>query len=103
MAEPEISIRFTVKDPSAVNEELLRSAAENAKKKAELLCSASGVKLGDLVNIDYNWGELSIYSRTNYEMDMDCMKACAVDSYSLDIEPDDIDATDTVTFVWEIQ
>ena len=102
IAEPEFSINFTVKEPSAVNEALLKSAAENAKKKAEILCAASGVKLGELVNIDYNWGELNIYSHTNYAMEADCIKACAETPYSLDIDPDDIDATDTATFVWEI-
>ena len=102
IAEPELSISFTVKEPSAVNEALLKSATVNAKRKAEILCEASGAKLGELVNIDYNWGELNIYSRTSYDMGMDCIKACAKAPYSLDIEPDDIDATDTVTFVWQI-
>ena len=102
ISEPELSISFTVKEPSAVNEALLKSATINAKKKAEILCEASGAKLGELVNIDYNWGELNIYSRTSYDMEMDCLKAKAATPYSLDIEPDDIDATDTVTFVWQI-
>ena len=102
IAEPELSISFTVKEPSAVNEALLKSATINAKKKAEILCEASGAKLGEIINIDYNWGELNIYSRTNYDMEMDCLKAKAATPYSIDIEPDDIDATDTVTFVWQI-
>ena len=102
IAEPELSINFTVKEPSAVNESLLKSATVNAKKKAEILCETSGAKLGELVNIDYNWGELNIYSRTRYDMEDTCMKACAEAPFSLDIEPDDIDATDTVTFVWQI-
>lgn len=102
IAEPELSIGFTVKEPSAVNEALLKSATANAKRKAEILCEATGAKLGELVNIDYNWGELNIYSRTRYDMEDTCMKACAEVPYSLDIEPDDIDATDTVTFVWQI-
>ena len=102
IAEPELSISFTVKEPSAVNEALLKSATVNAKKKAAILCEASGSKLGELVNIDYNWGELNIYSRTSYDMEMDCLKACAPSPCSIDIEPDDIDTTDTVTFVWQI-
>lgn len=101
VAEPELSVSFTVKDSSDINEALLKSAAENAKKKAEILCVASGVSLGDLVNIDYNWGELNIYSHTRYEMESDCMeKCCALDS--IDIEPEDINVNDTVTFVWQI-
>lgn len=103
VAEPELSIAFTVKEPSAVNEALLKSAAENAKSKAEILCAASGVKLGELINIDYNWGELSIFSQTNYDMDADCMAAYRPEEpFSLDIDPDDINAKDTVTFVWQI-
>ena len=102
VAEPELSINFTVKDSSSINEELLRSATQNAKKKAEILCTASGVTLGELVNIDYNWGELNIYSRTRYEMADECMKACCEAPTSIDIEPDDIDVNDTVTFVWQI-
>ena len=54
-AKPELSIAFTVKDPSQVNEALLENAALNAKKKAEVLCRSSGVKLGELLGIDYNW------------------------------------------------
>jgi uncharacterized protein YggE len=102
ISEPELSIRFTVKDPSAVNEAILKSAAVNAKKKAEILCEASGAKLGELVNIDYNWGEVNLYSGTDYDMGMDCIKAYADAPCSIDIEPDDIDATDTVTFVWQM-
>lgn len=103
-AKPELSIAFTVKSPAKVNEELLISAAENAKAKAEILCKASGIKLGELLSIDYNWGELNIVSRTTYEME-DCvppmmaMSKCAAP----EIEPDDIEVSDTVAFVWEIK
>lgn len=102
IAEPELSINFTIKEPSAVNELLLKSAAENAKKKAEILCAASGTKLGELVNIDYNWGEVDIYSRTNYDMDTNCFKSCLASISDMDIEPDDIKTCDTATFVWQI-
>lgn len=102
VADPELSVNFTVKDSSAVNEALLKSAAENAKKKAEILCLASGASLGDLVNIDYNWGELNIYSNTRYCMEKECMAEMCAPS-SIDIEPDDIDLNDSVTFVWEIK
>ena len=101
-ANPELSIAFTVKNPAKVSEELLTSAAQNARAKAEILCKATGAELGQLISIDYNWGELNIISRTNYEME-DCLmplsamnKCCAPE-----IEPDDIDVSDSVDFVWE--
>ena len=85
-----------------MNDALLREATINAKKKAELLCEASGVTLGQLLTIDYNWGELNIYSDTRYDMAEDCLMALPTSATSIDIEPDDIDVRDTATFVWEI-
>jgi len=102
-AQPEISIAFTVKNPERMSEELLINATENAKTKAEILCKASGNALGQLLNIDYNWGELNVFSRTSYDVE-DCiqplmaMSKCAAP----EIEPDDIDVSDTVAFTWEI-
>lgn len=101
LAHPQLSISFAVKDAAAVNEEMLRSATTNARRKAEVLCEAAGVKLGELVSINYSWGELNICSDTNYVLAEDCM-AAPMAARSIDIEPDDIDVRDTATFVWEI-
>lgn len=100
-SHPQLSISFVVKDAAAVNEEMLRSATANARKKAEILCDASGVELGKLLSIDYNWGELNVYSDTKYSLAEDCLAAPMM-AGSIDIEPDDIDVSDTATFVWEI-
>ena len=102
-AQPEISIAFTVKNPERISEDLLISATENAKTKAEILCKASGNTLGQLLNIDYNWGELNVFSRTTYDVEdsiqpLMAMSKCAAP----EIEPDDIDVSDTVTFTWGI-
>ncbi len=102
LANPQLTIAFTVKDATDINEKMLRTATENAKRKAEILCEASNVKMGQLLSIDYNWGELSIYSNTRYDMTEDCMAMMAMSESSIDIEPDDIDVSDTATFVWEI-
>lgn len=100
IAKPEISIDFTVKDSSAVSGELLKAAAKNARGKAEILCAASGSKLGELLSIDYNWGELHLYSATDYDVEGKCMMLGAADD--MDIEPEEIKARDTATFAWEI-
>ena len=101
-AAPQFSIRFTVKEPSAVSEALLRSATENALAKAKVLCEASGVQLGELINIDYNWGQLNVYSNTRYELCEEARCFGTADC-AMDIEPEAIEAQDTVTFVWEIK
>ena len=100
IAKPEISIDFTVKDSSAVSGELLKAAVKNAREKAEILCAASGAKLGDLLSIDYNWGELHLYSETDYDVEGKCLMMGAADD--MDLEPEEIKARDTATFEWEI-
>ena len=101
ISHPQISISFVVKDAAAVNEEMLRSATANARKKAEILCDASDIALGKLLSIEYNWGELNICSDTRYSLAEDCLAAPMM-AKSIDIEPDDITVSDTAVFVWEI-
>ena len=103
IAEPELNVQFTVKDKNAVNAALLESACINAKAKADILARASGVTLGELLSIDYNWGELCLYSPTRYSMEDTCMMKSAAAPGGIEVEPDDIDVSDSVTFVWEIR
>lgn len=101
---PELNIAFTVRNPAKISEELLESAALNARTTAEILCSASGNEIGQLLSIDYNWGELNIVSRTSYEMEEGLLPLAALDKCSTpEIEPDDIKVSDTVSFTWEIR
>lgn len=102
IAKPELSISFTIKDTSAVNQELLLLASKNAKEKAEILCQSSGVKLGNLVSIDYNLIDLNIFANTNYKVESRCMAKAESYLSNIEIEPDDINVNDTATFVWEI-
>ncbi len=102
--DPQLEVAFTVKDPDAISEELLQSAAASARKKAGILCEASGVQLGQLVSIDYSWGELNVYSRTRYDMEDCCMALpMAAKGFEADLDPDDISVNDTAVFVWEIR
>ena len=97
----EFSIKHTVKDITAVKNELLSKAVQDSKNKAEILSKASGVTLGDIINIDYSWGEIEIYSEPiqNY-----CLAESTIsEPYDIDIEVDNIDVRDTVTIVWEIK
>lgn len=99
--EPRLNIRFSVKDKEKVNEELLINATENARRKAEVLAKASKVNLGKLLTINYNWSEVGIYSKTTYEMENKSL--VMEEAYAPNIEPDDIELSDTATFVWEIK
>ncbi len=99
----EFRISYTVKDPEATKSLLLGKAVTDAKEKAVVLTQAAGVALKDVQSIDYSWGEINFeYSPMRGDMLMECCEAPMAKSYDLDIEPDDIDVSDTVTVIWEI-
>ena len=95
-------ISYTVKDMEKSKNDLLREAIKDAKEKAEILSEAAGVKLKSVVDINYSWGEIEIYSEPLRLMDR---QICAAPSrsFDIDIDADDIDVNDTVTVVWEIE
>ena len=100
--QPEIQISFTVGDREAAKNRLLGKAVTDAKEKAAVLAEASGVALGQIRSIHYAWGEPDLEVRP---MNMvACRKEAAPDgSYDLNVEPDDIEVSDTVTIVWTIE
>lgn len=103
LADPQLDVSFTVKNKDAVDEELLANAAENAKRKAETLCTASGAALGKLIRIDYDWSDINIYTRAEPQMGDTCalaMQTAAVPP--VPIRPKNIDVSDSATFIWEI-
>ena len=106
LVKPEFRISYTVKDPEAAKNELLGKAVSDAKDKAAVLTEAAGVTLKDIQSIDYSWGEIDFEVRPMNRALMadECMApmAAGTGGYDMDIEPDDIEVSDTVTVLWEI-
>lgn len=102
---PEFSIEYTVKDIEASKNLLLGKAVADSKQKAEILAQSAGIKLGDIITIDYSWDELNMISKPMNRMMLPraAMGGHAGTSYNIDIEPDNIDVTDTVTVVWKLE
>lgn len=100
LAEPKLSISFTIKDADSIQDELLASAAANARHRAELLAKGAEATLGDLLQIDYTWGEIHLYSPTRLMLGDEMLFSEAA---MPELEPDDIDLSDSATFVWEIR
>ena len=102
--KPEFSISYTVKDPEAAKNELLGKAVSDAKEKASVLTLAAGVTLKDIQSIDYSWGEINFEVHPMNEVFLEEVRSpmYRMGSYAMDIEPDDIDVSDTVTVIWEI-
>ena len=101
--EVEFSICYTVSNPEDVRNELLRKAVKDSKVKAEILAESAGVNLGEIIRIDYSWGELQIVSHPIDKFMAEPMLLESRASYDIDIEADDIDVDDTVTIEWEIR
>ena len=100
VAEPDLQIRFLVKDPDSVRKQLLRDAAENARKSAEVLADACGVRLGTLLSVSCGVRDEEIVSGTTFSADAaGCMKARAAVYFA----PEEAEITDTAVFVWEIE
>lgn len=105
-SEPEFSIEYTVSNPEAAKNELLKRAVEDSGKKAKILSEAAGTKLGDVVNIDYSWRQVEFVSRPVDTLGLDLPDVAEdeyISSIDVDIEPDDIDVSDTVTVIWSLQ
>ncbi len=102
---PEFKILYTVKDVEAAKNQLLGKAVEDSREKAQALTKAAGVVLGEVLTIDYSWGEMELLAKPMNKMMEPCMvtnERTRMASYSMDIEPDDIEVSDTVTVVWGI-
>lgn len=97
-ADPDVDIKFTVKDKETAKELLLKLAAKDAKSKAKILASASGAKLGNIITVDYSMNNNDMDSPTGFFMEKRCMPM----GNPINIEPDDITISDSVLFVWEI-
>ena len=104
---PEFRISYTVKDPEAAKNELLGKAITDAKGKANVLTQAADIVLKEIQNIDYSWGQIEFEVQPMERMLKadECCAPLAVGAgcYDMDIEPDDIEVSDTVTVVWEIE
>lgn len=102
--KPDFSIEYTTSDPEGAKNRVLQKAIEDSKRKAELMAKAAGVILGDVITIDYSWGEINFVSRPIRDLCLSDSKAIRTfESPSINMTPDDIEAEDTVTIIWEIK
>jgi uncharacterized protein YggE len=94
------SIYFTVSDPEKLKERMLAEAVKNAKRKADIMADTAGIRLGKILNINYSWSEVRFRDDVACTMAMpDMIHAKAMP----DFEPDDIERSDNVEIIWEIE
>ena len=101
-AQPELNVAFTVRNPELLDAELLQSAGESARLRAEALCKAAKVQLGELQKIDYDFRHLNYNSATEMVMDGGPRLAKASRAMAVNLNPADIELQDSAVFMWEI-
>lgn len=97
-SNPEFSIQYKLKDSTAFKEEILKNAISNAKEKALLIAEASGVKLGEIVSINYSFDEDEVFRSP-----LSLQRGMSVMSEKISIVPEDLEQTDTVDIIWKIE
>lgn len=102
---PSFKIEYTMEDFTELKTKLLNKAVEISKFNAEILTKSANVTLGDILKIDYSWGEVNI-NRMPYDDGLcdiyKMMDNCNDENIDLNITPEDIELSDTVTITWEI-
>ena len=93
-------IEYLLKDPEKIKSKLMEQAVKDSKRKAEVLALAAEVKLGNIVEINYSWDQIELYSRP---MSHSLAVPAFLSKKSFNIEPEEISISDTVTVVWEIE
>ena len=104
---PEFRISYTIKDPEAAKNQLLGKAVSDAMEKADALARAARVVLKDIQSIDYSWGHINFevhpMNRMLVAEEGLALPMATSGTSDMDIEPDDIEVSDTVTLLWEIE
>ena len=97
----EFQIAYLVKDPRQAKNDLIKSAVDDAKTKARQLADAAGVRLGKIVHMACPQEEISL--RQEGMQSTRVGGQTAYTSVSPDLEPADIDLSESVEVTWEIQ
>lgn len=103
LSHTNMSINFMLKNQEGIKEKVITLAVNNAKEDAEILASASGVKLGNVLSISHSFHTIRI--NNNYSTETFCSKASAcapVESFD-DMNVGDISFEAHVNLEWEIK
>jgi len=98
LTDTEISISYAVSDPKQAQYEMLEDATRDSREKAIRIARTVGCELGEILSINYSWKRVDFSREVNI-----CGGKYGSSDGSLDIEPEDFNASDDVTIVWEIK
>lgn len=100
--QPRFDIGYLLKDQESAKKRLLERAVKNAQEKASILARAAGVTLAEIRTIEYSWQEIDFSVRMVENLLLQSRTVAERYSYGVNLEPNDVEVSDTVTVVWEI-
>ena len=99
---PDISLSFKLNNTKDAEAELIQKLSEQASFKAHAFCDSLGVRLGELLSVDYRSGSRE-YMHGIGSIDALCCSADSVGSFTADIVPKEITLNENAKFVWGIE
>jgi len=102
-ASPHFEIAFSVKDKESLKKQLLENAVKDSTEKAGILARSAHVKLGAIARIDYSWDEIRFSSDSRVSFNEESSESIRALGAPLEIEPDNVRQSDSVSIVWEIE
>lgn len=100
MAGVEIELGFAVSDTESARLKVIEAAVKDARRKAEVMATALGKRLGDVLNMNYGVPHESYYDGRVYE---GVPAPCGVgDAAPMDITPSDLNGYATVEVSWDL-
>ncbi len=98
MSGASFQIYFETSQEAELRDKVLAAAVVDARHKAEVLASAAGMELGNILHMGHTWTEVSFHS-PRYAMDRETCYSAP----SPDIEPEDVSSSDTVEVLWSLR
>jgi len=95
-----IQVSFEIADRDAFRQRLLAAAVEAARRNAETIAGAAGVRLGPIAMIDYGWSEIRFRSGLDYSLNELSLSQNVADMTKF--EPKAVEGQEMVTVSWVI-
>ncbi|ERJ12057.1 SIMPL domain-containing protein [Haloplasma contractile] len=97
-SEAQFNINFEVKDKETFKNRVLEDAVQDAKRNATVIAESAGIKLEKILTINYDLAD--VVFRSELILEDTALQSTAA---PIDIEPEEVITTDTITIEWEIE
>lgn len=101
--EDKISFGYRLSNPDSAKEEVMALAAKAAIRKAGIIAEAASITLGDILNIDCSVKKINVEYDDRRMMCFDCASMPGSSEPEIDITPNDLSVTDSVTIIYALK